>query len=216
MNRILCFSTLGIMAVVTSFGPASMAASRYSAPIADPVVEGYARVATTDVRAPRRPPSANHDALKNVAQNAKPTKCDTLAAHPWDPHKLTEGVYWNQVPPARALPACRAAVRNDYSARNMFQYARALAKSKEYVEAAKWYHKAGELGYVQAQYALGDIYEFGEGVELNYSLAQRWYKKAASQGYIHASAKLTRLKSAVVTNIRQQMVTANPISDSTR
>lgn len=216
MNRILCFSTLGIMAVLTSFGSASMAASRYSAPIADPVVEVYARVPTTNVPVPRRPTSTTHDELKNVAHNAKPTKCDTLAAHPWDPHKLTDGVYWNQVPPARALLACRAAVRDDYSARNMFQYARALAKSKEYGEAAEWYHKAGELGYVQAQYALGDIYEFGEGVELNYSVALRWYRKAASQGHIHASAKLARLKSAVVTNIRQQMVTANPIGDSTR
>jgi hypothetical protein len=172
-----------------------------------------------------RAPSATHVALSsaspvrqtgNAIQEGTATKCDALTAHPWDPHKLTAGLYWNQVPAARAVLACRKAVRDEPSARNMFQYARALAKSKEFVEAAEWYHKAAGQGYVQAQYALGDVYEFGEGVEVNYVLAQSWYKKAADQGYIHASAKLSRLKSAAITNARQQMATADTLSTSTQ
>lgn len=139
-----------------------------------------------------------------------PTDCDAFTAHPWDPHKLTEGVYWNQVPAAKAVSACRTAVRDEPSARNMFQYGRALAKSKEFVEAADWYQKAAEQGYVQAQYALGDTYEFGEGVEVNYLLAQAWYRKAADQGYSHATARLDRLQHASISNVRQQMaVTAS-------
>jgi len=172
-----------------------------------------------------RAPSATHVALSspsparqtgNSIQEGTPTKCDSLTAHPWDPRKLTEGVYWNQVPAARAVLACRKAVRAEPGARNMFQYARALAKSKEFAEAAEWYHKAASQGYVQAQYALGDIYEFGEGVEVNYVLAQSWYKKAADQGYTHASVKLSRLKSAAITNTRQQMATADTLSTSTQ
>jgi TPR repeat protein len=176
-------------------------------------------------RALARAPSATHVALSspsparqtgNSIQEGTPTKCDVLTAHPWDPRKLTEGVYWNQVPAARAVLACKKAVRAEPGARNMFQYARALAKSKEFVEAAQWYHKAASQGYVQAQYALGDIYEFGEGVELNYVLAQRWYQKAADQGYTHASVKLSRLNSSAITNIRQQMATAGTLSTSTQ
>jgi hypothetical protein len=172
-----------------------------------------------------RAPSATHVALSspspvhqpgNSIQKGTLTKCDVLAAHPWDPRKLTEGLYWNQVPAARAVLACRKAVRAAPGARNMFQYGRALAKSKEFVEAAEWYHKAASQGYVQAQYALGDIYEFGEGVEVNYVLAQSWYKKAADQGYTHASVKLSRLKSAAITNTRQQMATADTLSTSTQ
>ena len=170
-----------------------------------------------------RAPSAMHVTLsspasvgetENSTQESTPTKCDTLAAHPWDPRKLVEGVYWNQVPAAQAALACRKAVRDLPSARNIFQYARALAKSKEYVEAAEWYHKAASQGYVQAQYALGDIYEFGEGVEVDYMLAQSWYKKAAGQGYTHAVSKLSRLKSATITNTRQQMATADTVNTS--
>jgi len=152
--------------------------------------------------------------LGSPALGGTPTKCDELTAHPWDPHKLTEGVYWNQVPAARAVLACRKAVRVEPSARNMFQYARALAKSKEYVEAAEWYRESASQGYIQAQYALGDVYEFGEGVTVNYVLAQSWYKKAADQGYTHALAKLSRLESAALMNTRQQMATADPLSTS--
>lgn len=170
-------------------------------------------------------PSAMHVALsspargqdvENSLQDGTPTNCDELAAHPWDPHKLTEGVYWNRVPAAKAVLACRNAVRDEPSPRNMFQYGRALAKSKEYVEAVEWYEKAADQGYVQAQYALGDVYEFGEGVTLNYVLAQSWYKKAADQGYSHAVTKLDRLKTAAITNTRQQLVAAQSDGTSTQ
>jgi hypothetical protein len=82
--------------------------------------------------------TAAHEA-RSPSNEGAPTKCDALAAHPWDPFKLTEGVYWNQVPAAKAVLECRNAVRSEASPRNMFQYGRALAKSKEYVEAVEWY-----------------------------------------------------------------------------
>jgi hypothetical protein len=150
------------------------------------------------------------------SREESPDNCDAFTAHPWDPHKLTAGVYWNQVPAAKSVLACRTAVRDDPSARNMFQYGRALAKSKEFVEAATWYQKSATQGYVQAQYALGDAYEFGEGVETSYVLAQAWYRKAADQGYSHATARLDRLQHASITNVRQQMAIAGPLVPATR
>jgi hypothetical protein len=35
---------------------------------------------------------------------------------------------------------------------------------KDFVQAAKWYRKASEQGYVLAQYYLGDCYANGDGV----------------------------------------------------
>ena len=138
-----------------------------------------------------------------------PSDCDTLTAHPWDPQKIAEGIYWNKVPAARAELACRLAVSANPNARNMYQFARALAKSKDFSEAAEWYKKSASQGYVQAQYSLGDAYEFGEGVQVNYILAQNWYKKAADQGYTHAADRLNKLQHASITNTRQQMATAD-------
>ena len=143
-----------------------------------------------------------------------PTECDALTAHPWDPEKLTEGIYWNKVPAGRAVLACRVAVRDNPSARNMYQYARALAKSKDFDEAVDWYRKSATLGYVQAQYSLGDAYEFGEGVQVDYIAAQSWYRKAAARGYTHAADRLTRLKQASNTNTWQQIAGDTPATKS--
>ena len=171
--------------------------------------------AATAVRVALSSPSIGADS-DSSSREENPSNCDAFTAHPWDPHKLTDGVYWNQVPAAKAVLACRSAVRDEPSARNMFQYGRALAKSKEFVEAAAWYQKAASQGYVQAQYALGDAYEFGEGVEASYVLAQAWYRKAADQGYSHATARLDRLQNASITNVRQQMATAGSLDLATQ
>ena len=50
-------------------------------------------------------------------------------------------------------------------------------------EAVKWYLKAAEQGYGDAQflYRLGTFYEEGRGVERNMPEAVKWYLKAAEQ-----------------------------------
>ena len=153
------------------------------------------RAASPSVDRPLRAPAGGGDLLAN-ARVANPSECDELAAHPWDPDRIAEGRYWNRIPAARAVEACEIAIRGDASARNMFQYARALAKAKRFVEAAQWYKKSADQGYAQAQYAFGDIFEFGEGVETDYREAQRWYLRAAQQGYSHAEKRLVRLREA--------------------
>ena len=46
--------------------------------------------------------------------------------------------------------------------------------------------KAAEQGDAQAQYNLGNCYDFGDGVEKNLSEAVKWWRKAAEQGYAQA------------------------------
>ena len=83
------------------------------------------------------------------AQESAPSACDHLAAHPWDSHRLVAGVYWNRLSARKAVPACRDAVRNDPSPRNMFQLGRSLAKARHYVEAVQWYERAAAARHSQ-------------------------------------------------------------------
>ncbi len=48
--------------------------------------------------------------------------------------------------------------------------------------AAGWFRRAASLGLVQAQLALGDFYELGQGGEKDYAEAFRWFHAAAAQG----------------------------------
>ena len=57
-----------------------------------------------------------------------------------------------------------------------------LAPIKDQTEAAKWYRKAAEQGFADAQRNLGDSYYDGEGVPQDYTEAAKWYRKAAEQG----------------------------------
>ena len=49
-------------------------------------------------------------------------------------------------------------------------------------QAAYWYEKAAELGYMYAQTSLGILYMLGLGVPKNYKKAAQLYQKAAEQG----------------------------------
>ena len=59
-------------------------------------------------------------------------------------------------------------------------------ENKEYAEAVKWFAKAAELGYANAQWMLGYCYEMGQGVAKDYVVAVKWYREAAAQGHITA------------------------------
>ena len=48
-------------------------------------------------------------------------------------------------------------------------------------EAAKWYRKAAEQNYAQAQRNFGSCYLFGVGVAKDEAEAVKWYRKAAEQ-----------------------------------
>ncbi len=54
----------------------------------------------------------------------------------------------------------------------------------------KWWRKAAEQGYAEAQHNLGVRYAKGEGVVQNHAEAVKWWRKAAEQGYAEAQHNL--------------------------
>ena len=52
--------------------------------------------------------------------------------------------------------------------------------------AVKWYRKAAEQGYAQAQFDLGCCYAAGLGVAEDEAESVKWWRKAAEQGNVTA------------------------------
>jgi len=61
---------------------------------------------------------------------------------------------------------------------------------KDHTEAAHWFCKAAEKGHADAQWHLGMLYEYGNGVEKSLSTATTWYRKAAEKGHADAQCDL--------------------------
>ena len=57
-------------------------------------------------------------------------------------------------------------------------------------EAVKWFRKAAEQGYGQAQQNLGTMYAKGKGVQRDDKEAVKWFRKAAEQGEAFAQFQL--------------------------
>ena len=54
----------------------------------------------------------------------------------------------------------------------------------------KWYRKAAEQGFEDAQFNLGLMYSQGKGVLQDYKEALKWYRKAAEKGLGNAQFNL--------------------------
>ena len=61
---------------------------------------------------------------------------------------------------------------------------------QNYAEAEKWYRKAAEQGYADAQCQLGDMYFRGQRVLKNAAEAWEWYLLAAEQGSEYSQSQL--------------------------
>jgi len=67
-------------------------------------------------------------------------------------------------------------------------YEGGLGVKRDYKQAAAWYEKAAQLGFVLAQFDLANLYYDGRGVDRDRKQAARWYTAAAKGG--HAKAQL--------------------------
>ena len=63
----------------------------------------------------------------------------------------------------------------------------------DYVEAAKWFRKAGELGVRDSQFNLAILYARGLGVEQDLRQSWLWFSLAAQQGDTDAAKKRDEL-----------------------
>lgn len=59
--------------------------------------------------------------------------------------------------------------------------------------AHTYYRQSAELGYPRAEFFLGNMYEFGEGVPQDWATAQDWYERAAKKGEVNSQMNLARI-----------------------
>ena len=62
------------------------------------------------------------------------------------------------------------------------KFANGGAATRDYVQAAEWYHKAAEQSHSLAQFNLGMMYANGQGVIRDAAQSMIWYGRAARQG----------------------------------
>ena len=66
--------------------------------------------------------------------------------------------------------------------------------AKDVVEAVKWWRKAAEQNYAEAQYNLGVCYATGQGVTKDAIEAYKWWLLADAQGNEGTKQNITRLE----------------------
>jgi len=63
-------------------------------------------------------------------------------------------------------------------------------KKRLYIEAFPYFKKSAEQGHADAQFTLGYMYEYGQGVDQDYKQAVYWYRKLAEQGDADAQCNI--------------------------
>ena len=72
----------------------------------------------------------------------------------------------------------------------VFERCKLYYSSENYTEAFKCFQKDAEQGNADAQFGLGVMYQYGQGVKQDYFKAFEWYQKAAEQGIAQAQYSL--------------------------
>lgn len=73
-----------------------------------------------------------------------------------------------------------------------------LLESKSYAQALKIYTELAGSGNSEAQFHLGEMYWYGEGVPASDATAESWFSKAAGSGHQGAVGALGVMKERVV------------------
>ena len=122
------------------------------------------------------------------------TECDLLAAHPADPQRMADGVVDDEIVPRLAITACQAALKkapND--PRHSFHMGRAQLALGRRAEAKTYFDAAAKQKYAAAFAYLGDMYQFGLGVQANAATALDYYKKALQGEFQPAEDQIKQL-----------------------
>lgn len=119
------------------------------------------------------------------------TDCDRLAASPFDPEHLGEGVSYSDLDPLPAIEACVAALQSQPEvARFHFQLGRALIKQGDVERGIKAYRAAAEREHVAAMHNLGALYDEGTLVPQDRERALNWYLLAAERDFAPSQTAL--------------------------
>lgn len=71
-----------------------------------------------------------------------------------------------------------------------FEDAKGAFNKGDYATALRLYRSLADQGNAAAQYTLGNMYDYGKGVQKNGTEASKWYRLAAEQGYAEAQNAL--------------------------
>ena len=100
----------------------------------------------------QQPTNTKYKQVKGV------TKCDLLAAHPFDQNKKAPGVSLENINTKEAIKSCNSSIKKSpKNGRFYYQLGRALEKDGQITSALTAYQKALDHSYVQANYNLGII-----------------------------------------------------------
>lgn len=134
------------------------------------------------------------DAPKETADAPPLTDCDTYAASPVDPQRITEGVAPDKIDVQKAIPACEAALKQYPDlARLHFQLARAYTADKQYKEAVKHYQFAVSKKHVFAAHNLAVLSLSGLGVTKSESRAAELFKLGAEGDYGNSQLQIASM-----------------------
>ncbi|WP_338149019.1 caspase family protein [Bradyrhizobium elkanii] len=119
--------------------------------------------------------------------------CDLLAASPEDAGRDPSiyGVKVENIRAGEAVIACsEAAQQFPQIARFHYELGRAFFAAKNYSSALASYMRAFELGNLQALYAVGGMYESGDGVDKDPARARFYYETVAEMNFSPAIVSL--------------------------
>ncbi len=120
--------------------------------------------------------------------------CNALTADPIDPKKPASGVSLENVDVDRALPACRAALKEAPNLLSLqYQLGRVLAKSGDAQGALALYRAGSDKGYAAAQYAVASATIHDAQLAGNASTAEQLLQAAARGGYLKSYYELGEL-----------------------
>ena len=150
--------------------------------------DGSARVRLQRLQANAAPAASASDENDPLVK-----ECARLAATPdGKPWPIgSSGRLSASVDPAKAVPACQAALNaHPGDARVQYELARALGSGGSYAEIVPDLTRAADAGDAPAQSSLGELYYAGLGVKQDYAQSFARYQKAADQGDPFAQAGL--------------------------
>ncbi|CTQ47587.1 caspase family protein [Roseibium aggregatum] len=119
------------------------------------------------------------------------TECDYLAGHVQEAADPAIGVFFSQIDPAKAVPACFTALE-EYpdSMRILINYARAIDAAGRHEEARELYRAGANAGFPIAYRSLGDVYRDGRGLTKDMKQARYWYVLGADRQNVFAQLNL--------------------------
>ena len=85
-------------------------------------------------------------------------------------------------------------LKSSEAAERLYQLGLRCQEDGKYIQAFQWFRVAAEKGLADAQFSLGQCYDYGQGVAQEGAEAVKWYRKAAEQGH-------TRAQDCVGTNL---------------